>query len=201
MLDGSQFKILTTIPTQHARRAAELHFAAFEGKIGGILGRDGRGAAYFADIINPAFGLCAVSRNGKQLLGIAGFKTAEGALIGGEFSDLRKRYGFIGAVWRGLILSVLERDVEPDRLLMDGIAVVPAMRGPGVGSALLDAIVEEAERRGKSEVRLDVIDINPRARALYERKGFVAGEIQSLGPLKYVFGFKTATTMVKQTRI
>jgi RimJ/RimL family protein N-acetyltransferase len=48
------------------------------------------------------------------------------------------------------------------------------------------------------EVRLDVIDTNPRARALYERKGFVATGEQKLGPLKPVFGFSSATTLIKQ---
>ena len=51
--------------------------------------------------------------------------------------------------------------------------------------------------RGYAEVRLDVIDNNPRARTLYERRGFVAGDTQYLGPLKYLFGFSAATTMVR----
>jgi len=42
----------------------------------------------------------------------------------------------------------------------------------GVGSALLDAVAREAQARGLKEVRLDVIDSNPRAKALYTRKGF-----------------------------
>ncbi len=193
------FTIHGRIPDQHRRAASELHFEAFEGKIGGILGRDGRGKAFFADIINPAFGICAVTRDGGQLLGIAGFKTAEGALIGGEFADLRSHYGLWGGLWRGVVLSFLEREVEPDRLLMDGIVVVPEARSLGIGSALLDAITETACEHGKAEMRLDVIDSNPRARALYERKGFHAQEERMLGPLKYVFGFSSATTMVKKT--
>jgi ribosomal protein S18 acetylase RimI-like enzyme len=80
---------------------------------------------------------------------------------------------------------------------MDGNFVDPTARGRGVGTALLDAIVDEARARGYAEVRLDVIDNNPRARTLYERRGFVAGDTQYLGPLKYLFGFSAATTMVR----
>jgi len=80
---------------------------------------------------------------------------------------------------------------------MDGIFVAPAARGHGVGTALLDATIAEARTRGYAEVRLDVIDSNPRARALYERVGFVAKDTQQLGPLRHIFGFKSATTMVR----
>lgn len=194
----SAFQILSGIPEQHQRRAAELHFEAFDGKIGGILGRDGRGKDFFADIIDPDFGICAVSADGGALLGIAGFKTVEGSLINGGFGDIKKHYGFIGGLWRGFVLALLERPVEDGRLLMDGIAVEPGERGKGIGSALLNGVFEEAANRRKAEIRLDVIDTNSRARALYERKGFVAGEIQRLGPLRHIFGFSSATTMIKR---
>lgn len=191
------FLIETGLPERHLKKAAALHFEAFSEKIGGILGRDGRGAAFFADIINPAFGICALSKDREQLLGIAGFKTADGALIGGELADLQRYYGLVGGLWRGLLLGLLDRPVETDVLLMDGIAVVPQMRGHGVGSALLDAVCREAVRRRKANIRLDVIDTNPRAKSLYERKGFVAASSQSTSPLRHVFGFNSATTMLK----
>ena len=58
-----------------------------------------------------------------------------------------------------------------------------------------------ASNRGRSkpkncrDVRLDVIDNNPRAHELCEREGFVAGKVQMLGPLKHFFGFSSATEM------
>ena len=65
-----------------------------------------------------------------------------------------------------------------------------------VVSALIRAIKHEAVDRGLSTVRLDVIDTNPRARALYERHDFVATGTQRLGLLRHVFGFHSATAMV-----
>ena len=191
------YKILSGVPKIHRRQSAALHFDAFADKIGGILGRDGRGENFFAEIIDSEFGICAVSNDESKLYGVAGFKTTEGSLIDGSLDDIQKFYGRLGGFWRGIALSFLERKIEPDRLLMDGIAVIPEMRGQGIGSALLNAIVKEARDRGKSQVRLDVIVNNPKARALYERAGFIAEKSQSLGPLKFVFGFKSATTMVK----
>jgi ribosomal protein S18 acetylase RimI-like enzyme len=66
---------------------------------------------------------------------------------------------------------------EPERATVAtlfGMYVTPRARGRGVGAALVAAVVEEARRRGKSEVVLEVTSDNAAARALYERCGFVA---------------------------
>ena len=191
------FTIRGGFPDALRRQAAEIYFQAFEGKIGGILGRDGRGLRFVESVIDPRFAICAVSPDETRLLGIAGFKTADGAMVGGTLRDMAAVYGWVGAIWRGLLLSVLERDLAEGQLLMDGIAVTSEARGTGIGSALLDAIVDEAEKRGMKEVRLDVIDSNPRAKSLYERKGFIAGGRHSTGPFSRLFGFSFATTMAR----
>lgn len=196
-MSTKQFTIRSGFPEALRREAADIYFDAFVGKIGGVLGRDGRGERFIRSVMDPDFAIAAVSADGKRLLGIAGFKTADGAMVGGSLSDLASIYGWLGAIWRGLVLSVLERDLKPGQLLMDGIAVAEEARGQGIGGRLLDAVVAEAESRGMSEVRLDVIDTNPRARALYERKGFAAGAVEHTGPFFAVFGFKSATCMVR----
>jgi [ribosomal protein S18]-alanine N-acetyltransferase len=52
------------------------------------------------------------------------------------------------------------------------LAVDPARWGQGTGTALLTALVDEAARRGCTEVLLEVRKDNPRARQLYLREGF-----------------------------
>jgi [ribosomal protein S18]-alanine N-acetyltransferase len=52
------------------------------------------------------------------------------------------------------------------------LAVAPAWWGRGTGTALLLALVDEARRRGCTEVLLEVREDNPRARRLYQRHGF-----------------------------
>lgn len=56
---------------------------------------------------------------------------------------------------------------------VNGIAVDPEAQGRGVGRALMTAAIEEARRRGARKVSLRVLGHNERARALYERCGFV----------------------------
>ena len=79
---------------------------------------------------------------------------------------------------------------------MDGIFVAAAARGQGVGSALLAEIKNHAVTQGYQNVRLDVIDTNPQARALYGRNGFVAQSETDIDPFRHLFGFRKATTML-----
>lgn len=183
------------IPEQHLDAAAELYWQAFGKKLGKVLGPNDKAIAFVRRVINPAFGLSAT--DGDKLLGVAGFKTFDGALVDGTFRDVTAIYGWLGAIWRVALLALLERDVENERFLIDGIFVGQQARGQGVGSALLHEIYAQGHKRGYREVRLDVIDANPRAKALYFREGFVEVKTDHLGPLASVFGFKSATTMVR----
>lgn len=176
-------------------RAAALYWEAFGGKLGKVMGPKPRALAFIERVIDPSHAFSAYE--GSTLLGLAGFKTMDGALVGGDFNDLQAIYGRWGALWRAGALWLLERDTENARFLMDGIVTTEAARGRGVGTKLLEAISDEARSRGYSAVRLDVIDTNPRARALYERRGFRPVGTEKSSITKVLFGFESATTMVR----
>jgi len=182
-------------PPHLRNAAARIYFEAFRQKIGWLLGGEKRAVAFIERVIEPQYAICAIDEDGK-LVGLAGFKTAGGAMVGGSFSDLVACYGWISASWRAPLLSLLERKVEPGILLMDGIAVTPNQRGKGTGSRLLEAIALHAKDTGLRSVRLDVIDSNPRAKALYARQGFESTGEENIGVLKYLFGFSRSTTMI-----
>ncbi|MEM7567109.1 MAG: GNAT family N-acetyltransferase [Pseudomonadota bacterium] len=190
------FRIEPGVRNTHRGAAAALFWAAFEGKLGAVMRPERKAIAFLTRVMDGDHAISALDEAGA-LLGVAGFKTADGAFIGGGLGDMTAIYGPLGGLWRGVLLDILERERDERHLLMDGIFVAPEARGRGVGGALLDAVAKEAARRGLSGVRLDVIDTNPRARALYERKGFVATSVADLGPLRHLFGFRRATTMIR----
>ena len=193
-----RFRIVDGFPEPLRRATAELYVDAFADKLAPVLGRDLRTVGFFADIIDPAYCLSAVSADGSAVLGLVGFKTGGGALADGSLRDLVRHYGRFGALWRSAVLGLLERDAEPAVFLLDGIAVAPQARGLGIGTALLEAVEDRARSRGVARVRLDVVDTNPRARALYERQGYVAVSQDRMGPLRHVFGFSASTRMEKR---
>jgi GNAT superfamily N-acetyltransferase len=182
------------LPAQRGA-AAQLFWNAFGAKLGEVMGPEHLALTFVSAVADPAHAISAQGPDGA-LMGLAGFKTATGGFIGGGLTELAATYGWLGTAWRAPILALLERDLAADTLLMDGIFVAPNARGKGIGTALLKAIKLQAVQRGLSKVRLDVIDSNPRAKALYTREGFVAGEVQHLGPLRHIFGFRHATTMI-----
>lgn len=157
------------------------------------MGPEARAIGFFEATLNPDTILSATE--GDHLIGIAAFKLGENGFSKGGAGAIFKHYG-LGALWRLPLLMLLERTAPPDTLQMDGICVDAAGRGQGVGTALLLAIIDTATRQGLSKVTLDVIDSNPRAKALYTRVGFQKTGTESLGPLRHIFGFSTAEKMV-----
>jgi [ribosomal protein S18]-alanine N-acetyltransferase len=67
--------------------------------------------------------------------------------------------------YAGLLVSADTADVQT-------LAVSPGRQRQGLGSALLAALVEEAQRRGIHEVLLEVRADNAPALRLYARHGF-----------------------------
>ncbi|MEM7696034.1 MAG: GNAT family N-acetyltransferase [Pseudomonadota bacterium] len=183
-------------PAQREAVAA-LYHAAFSQKLRAALGAPDDAIEFLTAIIDPNFAIVAEVDGAP--VGVAGYKTADGAFTGGKGAGkiLVQHYGTFGALWRGALLSLLEREAVPGILLMDGLAVLPDMRGRGVGTLLLAAIDAKAKSLTCDAVRLDVVDINPRARALYEREGFVATERTGLGVFAWAFGFREVTTMMR----
>ncbi|MBO6604985.1 MAG: GNAT family N-acetyltransferase [Roseicyclus sp.] len=192
----AELTLVSGFPEDQRERVARLYWQAFRGKLGRVLGPDDKALRFLTPVLHGSHAISALNADGA-LVGVAGFSTPQDTFVAGTEADLCKVYGRFGAMWRGLLLEMLDRPRSTEILVMDGIFVAPEARGQGVGSALLDGIVEEAKARGLAGVRLDVIDSNPRAKALYERKGFVACTPQKLGALKWVFGFSSVTPMIK----
>ncbi|MFZ1468494.1 MAG: GNAT family N-acetyltransferase [Paracoccaceae bacterium] len=188
--------ILNGLPVDQRAAAARIYWEAFGGKLGTVMGPDAKALAFLDATMGEAHCICAQAADGR-LLGIAGFKSPEGGFVGGSFAQMRGVYGVFGALWRSLALWTLAHEVDNHRFLIDGIAVTREARGQGVGVALLQALYQEGMARGYGSIRLEVIDSNWRARALYERQGFVALKTERLGPLRHLFGFAAATTMVR----
>jgi ribosomal-protein-alanine N-acetyltransferase len=63
-----------------------------------------------------------------------------------------------------------------DEIHINNVAVLPELRGQGIGTALMRRVFDEAHTLGASRATLEVRASNDAARRLYERLGFyVAG--------------------------
>jgi [ribosomal protein S18]-alanine N-acetyltransferase len=93
-------------------------------------------------------------------------------MLAGELAEQpRSRYYLVAdddgaiAAYAGLLVAGAQADVLT-------LAVAAGRWGRGIGSALLEALLTEAARRGCTEVFLEVRTDNIRAQRLYQRYGF-----------------------------
>ncbi|MEV7014030.1 GNAT family N-acetyltransferase [Streptosporangium sp. NPDC051022] len=193
MMGNATVEIRRALPSGAGRRAAELYWEAFGRKLGAALGPPEKGVAFIAAHLNPDRAVVALADG--RLIGLAGYRHAGRALTGGSPADVLRAYGWLTGLPRLAVLALLERGETPGELVMDGIAVDPAFRGSGVGGLLLEEVVAVAAGLGCRRVRLDVVDTNPRARALYERRGFVAVRTERTPCLREPMGFGSVTRM------
>jgi ribosomal protein S18 acetylase RimI-like enzyme len=185
-----------SLPKNDYKAAAELYDEAFGKKFAIAIPDKTKRIALFEKGFISQFAITAYSQD--QLVGLAGFQTHLGSLTGGiNFELLRKELGFFSALRAALIFVFYDRTLQKEQLLMDGIAVNSNYRGHGIGGTLLDEIIQVGIENGYKEIRLDVIDINPKAKKLYERKQFVATHTDQFPYLKWLFGFSASTTMIR----
>ncbi|MFJ8648923.1 GNAT family N-acetyltransferase [Streptomyces sp. NPDC093546] len=181
------------IPEGAERRAAELYWDAFGRKLGPALNPPDKAVSFLAAHLNADRAVCAFLDG--RLVGLAGYQLGGRALTGGSAAAVLRAYGHLRGLHRLLLLALFERQPAPGQLVMDGIAVDAGVRGRGVGSLLIEEVAAVAAEGDCREIRLDVIDTNPRARALYERRGFTAVRTEHMPWLRGLMGFGAVTTM------
>jgi ribosomal protein S18 acetylase RimI-like enzyme len=187
-------KITRGFPDALRSQVAALYDAAFGAKLATAIPDPVARLKALEEGFDPTHSFVATS--GGQVLGVAGFKTATGALTSGITPErLRAALGMLRAIRAILVLALFQRRLSPDQLLMDGISVSPAARGRGIGTKLLEHLKQFAAQEGYRTIRLDVIDTNSAARRLYERLGFVATRTARFGYLRWLLGFSATTTL------
>jgi ribosomal protein S18 acetylase RimI-like enzyme len=78
----------------------------------------------------------------------------------------------MGVIARGLRVESVIRPPDGDMIYLAHLAVLPELRGRGVGQALIDHLIGRARAAGRRRITLVVATSNPRAEALYQRAGF-----------------------------
>jgi ribosomal protein S18 acetylase RimI-like enzyme len=182
-----------SVPEGSEEQVAALYWEAFGRKLAPALGPPGTGRAFLAAHLDRDRGIVAMY--GGRVVGVAGYQLGGRALTGGGVREVLSTYGLFRGLPRLAVLALFERTPAAGELVMDGIAVDAAHRGRGIGGLLLEEIVAVAAEHGCRRIRLDVIDANPRARALYERHGFTARRTEQTPYLRRLLGFGAVTTM------
>jgi ribosomal protein S18 acetylase RimI-like enzyme len=73
---------------------------------------------------------------------------------------------------RGVDIGMIDVERRPDEIYLGRIEISPDYQGRGIGTSLVSALIAEASRNGQA-LALEVLSVNERAYALYERLGLV----------------------------
>ena len=192
-----QIDYLDYLPDDFKVSAVRLYFNTLIEKFEPILGSDGRAEQALASSIENDKCLVAVCKG--KLVGIMGVQTSEHGFVNPNLKTMIRVYGVLGGILRMGGLAILHHKTDTDEHYVDGVAVASEMRSTGIGSHLFELLEQTVLEKRIKTISLEVIDTNPRAKALYERLGFVAVKTQTLWPLNLFvrFPFRSATLMVK----
>jgi ribosomal protein S18 acetylase RimI-like enzyme len=92
---------------------------------------------------------------------------------GGLLNQLRRPV--IDLLWKKFNRRIdLEDETQAGEFYIDTIGVDPGRHGKGIGTKLLEFVIDEFIRHRKQTLGLLVEDSNPNAKRLYNRLGFVA---------------------------
>lgn len=195
--DGmTDLRVAKGFAPDEAPEIAALFWQAFGPKLGRLLGPEPAARAYLAAVLQPRQALVARRGNGPPL-GFAGVKQGAVGLMAGGLRELRDSYGLFGTLWRAPLLDLMANEAAPGTVVLDGIGVAACARGQGIGTALIEALHHEARQTGARQVRLELVEDNLRARALYERLGFRAAGRHRLGLTAPLLGHKRTVVMVR----
>ncbi|MGW5261392.1 ribosomal protein S18-alanine N-acetyltransferase [Microbispora sp. NPDC004025] len=93
-------------------------------------------------------------------------------MMRGELADQPRTRHYLVAEVGDRVVGYAGLAAAGDQADVQTIAVLAGHRRAGVGTALMDALLAEAVRRGAASVFLEVRADNPPAQAMYERFGF-----------------------------
>jgi ribosomal protein S18 acetylase RimI-like enzyme len=193
-----QIDYLDYLPDKFRPSATRLYFDALKDKLEPVLGGDGRAHRALADSL--ATDKCLVATCDEKLVGIMGIQTGDGGFVSPSLKTMMRLYGTVGGILRMSGLMILHHRTNRDELYVDGVAVAHEMRNKGIGTHMFELLERAASHNGTRAISLDVIDTNTKAKALYERLGFVAVKSQSLWPLNLIlkFPFNSTSLMIKR---
>lgn len=89
----------------------------------------------------------------------------------------------------GTDIGMIDVEYRPAEIYLSRIEISPDHQGHGIGTRLVSALIDEARRNGQDLV-LDVLTVNHRAQALYQRLGMT--EVARHGDNKITMRFPPA---------
>lgn len=176
------------IPQGQRIPTARILYDAFEFNLRYFLGPRSKGVPFIASQLNEKFTLLALAEN--QVVGVAGVKSKEGGFLDIGIVSWLGTYHFWAL--RSLVVGFpfLLTMVTNSEMKVDSLAVTEKNRGQGIGTLLLNELIDYAINQGFLRLTLEVTYENVRGKILYERLGFKTTKSSAIPrPWSFLLGF------------
>ncbi len=192
-MDPLQIRLL--LVENHRADAARILYTAFRRKLFPLLHNPMQVQKLISMSLDPAYLVTAVS--GDTLLGVAGLDIRGKTFCRPTVQDCIQHLGFWNGLVGWIVLNLFTKGTCPKTdLRISVLAVDEQFRGQGIGTRLIQHVLEFAKVNDFLAVRLEVVDTNPSAKRLYERLGFKAVRSIHLGIFKSWLGFSAEIEMI-----
>ncbi|MHB1336796.1 MAG: GNAT family N-acetyltransferase [Candidatus Humimicrobiaceae bacterium] len=192
-MDRQKIKITDKISISQLDHAIEIYYCAFKRKIKALIKSKEKALAIYKKSLNADRVLYAVLD--EKVVGIAGLHYDNKNFVEIKYKDLREYFNPIFSYFVYFIYRKMSPELKNDVIRIDSIAVDEDARGQGIGSILIEKVVEFAKDKGFKEVILEVVDTNPKAKKLYEKIGFNEKKLVKFYFTSRVAGFSSEFIM------
>jgi len=191
---ASEIQIVRGLSDDDRQRAAEIIYEAFRGKLRFAGSRRSLLPA-LAKALRSDRAICAYLDG--RLLGIVGVDYGGQNLLAARWHAFCHDLGLLRGTLDALLISLMAWRDRRDDLYISSLAVAPEFRGRGIGTQLLSAAESLARELRFRQVSLNVVNTNPRARALYVRLGYRVVRQHRYPFTRRLMGFSYSDMMVK----
>jgi len=191
------------VPEDQRVRVASIFYEAFETEFDKVFGPRERAVPIISRHLRNDRTVVAIS--GGVVVGFAGLKFKGKGFIDMSFWQLLQELGFgiLRLIFLGCCFVIfrqiwmfLNRPREKE-IVVEAMVVIGNMRGKGIGSSLMNFIIDFGHYGGYEQIRFSIVDVNVRARRLFERIGFKEARVRRvLFPWNRIFGFNAAVEMI-----
>lgn len=171
---------------------------AFYRKFHPFLGKGNNFNSTLREIINLNMTYGYIEDN--KILGVMLLKEKKSSTFTIKFNKLVQIYGIL----RGFKVFVFLQFIfgmgklDDSTLKIEILASHKESRGKGIGTKLLNKAEIIAKKRGYNRIKLEVIDVNPRAKKLYEELGYISTKYVDTHRITKKSGFNGFDEMEKK---
>ena len=171
-----------------------IFYDAFERKITAFIKSKEKAISIYEKSLNTDRIILAVED--KKITGMAGLHYDDRNFTDINYDTLKRYYSPLKSFFMYWGLRLMTPKVQKGTVRVDSLAVDKSYRGQGIGTMLIEGVIEFARQNGYSEVLLEVVDTNPKAKVLYERMGFKVKKKVNFYFLTRSAGFSSEYIMV-----